>query len=481
MLIDLANFNTNKVEYVIIGTGPASISLAFELEKKNIKCLLLEAGSFEYSDDSQEYYEGKLIGKNYLKDIDTTRLRSFGGTSYLWGGMCRPFDQGDFDYWPINKNDLDNYKKKTQNFLNLKNDFLPDKKINANINLINFNWGNPILRINNEDIKNSIEKSKFIYLSINSYVYSLNSLENKIDSINIYNKKNNSFFKKKIKNLILGCGGPENCRLLMVSSKKNPGTFLNNPLIGRYFLQHPHSVGAKSVVKYEKIKQFFDYRYESKDMFFLSPSKNFIDNEKISNSAVRIMLDHKSNKIKDTIKDLLCVAPKYGEKIFELFSKKTKCTYIKFFAAWEQVPKFENHIRLDNDNLDRIGIPKIIIESDIGDQTKYSLFKFLETIGHFFIEEDFGRVGIDEFLILSGSDFPKGAYGGSHHMGGTKMGTKRSNSVVDKNLLFHGSNNLYVIGASVFPSCGHANPTFTVCQLSYRLADYLEKKLNNNL
>ena len=90
-------------------------------------------------------------------------------------------------------------------------------------------------------------------------------------------------------------------------------------------------------------------------------------------------------------------------------------------------------------------------------------------------------MGIDEFLILSGSDFPKGAYGGNHHMGGTKMGTDRSNSVVDKNLLFHGSNNLFVIGASVFPSGGHANPTFTVCQLSYRLADYLEKKLNNNL
>ena len=481
MLINLSEFNPDKVEYVIIGTGPASISLAFELEKKNISCLLLEAGSFEYSDESQEYYEGKLVGKNYLGDIDVTRSRLFGGTSQKWGGMCRPFDESDFNNWPIDKNDLDSYQKKAQKFLNLENDFLPDKKINQNINLINFNWSTPTLRINNNDIKNNIKKSKFIYLSINSYVYNLNCLENRVDSVSVYDSKNNLFLKKKIKNIILGCGGPENCRLLLVSSKKNPGSFLNNSLIGRYFIQHPHSIGARSVVKYQKIKKFFNSSYESRDMFFLSPSKNFINNEKISNSAVRLQTDHKSEKIKDTIKDLLCVAPKYGEKIFELFKKKTKCTYIKFFAAWEQIPKFENHVSLDTDNLDPIGIPKIIIESNIGDKTKYSLFKFLETIGHFFIEEDFGRVGIEEFLILNGSDFPMGAYGGSHHMGGTKMGAKRSNSVVDKNLLFHDSNNLYVVGSSVFPSGGHANPTFTVCQLSYRLADYLEKKLKKNL
>ena len=31
----------------IIGTGPASLTLALELEEKKIPCLILEAGSFE--------------------------------------------------------------------------------------------------------------------------------------------------------------------------------------------------------------------------------------------------------------------------------------------------------------------------------------------------------------------------------------------------------------------------------------------------
>ena len=37
------------------------------------------------------------------------------------------------------------------------------------------------------------------------------------------------------------------------------------------------------------------------------------------------------------------------------------------------------------------------------------------------------------------------------------------------------SKNLFVIGSSVFASAGHANPTFTICQLSLRLGDHLAK------
>lgn len=45
--------------------------------------------------------------------------------------------------------------------------------------------------------------------------------------------------------------------------------------------------------------------------------------------------------------------------------------------------------------------------------------------------------------------------------------------VVDPNLKVHSLNNLYVASASVFPSGGISNPTFTVITLSIRLADYL--------
>jgi len=33
-----------------------------------------------------------------------------------------------------------------------------------------------------------------------------------------------------------------------------------------------------------------------------------------------------------------------------------------------------------------------------------------------------------------------------------------------------------VLGSSIFPTAGHVNPTFTICQLALRLGDHLKNK-----
>ena len=48
-------------------------------------------------------------------------------------------------------------------------------------------------------------------------------------------------------------------------------------------------------------------------------------------------------------------------------------------------------------------------------------------------------------------------------------------SVVDKNLKVINTKNLYVLGSSVFPSGGHVSPTFTIIQLSIKLANHFAK------
>jgi choline dehydrogenase-like flavoprotein len=65
----------------------------------------------------------------------------------------------------------------------------------------------------------------------------------------------------------------------------------------------------------------------------------------------------------------------------------------------------------------------------------------------------------------------------AHPAGSTRMGTARSNSVVDPNLMVHCIPNLSVASSSVFPSSGVANPTLTIMQLAMRASDRVAKLL----
>lgn len=61
----------------------------------------------------------------------------------------------------------------------------------------------------------------------------------------------------------------------------------------------------------------------------------------------------------------------------------------------------------------------------------------------------------------------------SHHIGTTRMGDDPATSVVNADCRLHGADNVFVAGASVLPTSGCANPTFTLVALAIRLADHL--------
>ena len=102
-------------EFIIIGSGPAGITLALELEKQNKRVLIIEGGSEEETDSDRNRNLGEVIGDKYF-DLRDSRARMFGGTSNKWGGACAPLDNPDFKEWPIEKKDLDIYENQPKKY-----------------------------------------------------------------------------------------------------------------------------------------------------------------------------------------------------------------------------------------------------------------------------------------------------------------------------------------------------------------------------
>jgi glucose dehydrogenase len=70
-----------------------------------------------------------------------------------------------------------------------------------------------------------------------------------------------------------------------------------------------------------------------------------------------------------------------------------------------------------------------------------------------------------------------GRLAAGHVMGTCRMGDDPKSSVVDAQLRVHGKPNCFVLGSSVFPSVGTANPTLTIAALSLRAVDAIRRSL----
>lgn len=127
----------------------------------------------------------------------------------------------------------------------------------------------------------------------------------------------------------------------------------------------------------------------------------------------------------------------------------------------EPLPSEYNRIMLEHDRLDPLGLPLPRIEYRLSDYVSDGLQKWQKFVSE--LIEKMGARQTASAVALS-----------SHHPSGTvRMGMDPRKSVVDENCQSHDHPNLYVVGGSVFPAMGTANPTLTIAALSLRLAEHL--------
>ncbi|MGK2864310.1 MAG: GMC oxidoreductase [Chitinophagaceae bacterium] len=148
-----------------------------------------------------------------------------------------------------------------------------------------------------------------------------------------------------------------------------------------------------------------------------------------------------------------------------LFPGKTypelKAMSIDFWVTAEDLPSPDNRVSIRKDGTIKVEYTR----------TNYTSFeKLKEKLKQIF--EKFGETDPD-YKDVKWGGYDLDVSGMSHQNGTLRFGTDPSSSVLDLNCKAHDLDNLYVVDASFFPSCGAFNPALTIAANALRVGDHI--------
>ncbi len=257
------------------------------------------------------------------------------------------------------------------------------------------------------------------------------------------------------RHFILACHAIETPRLLLLSrDERMPNGLANSSgMVGRNLMDHtiflstfrmpepiyagrgPQSIAAIHVGRDGAFRKDF------------AAAKFFIGNDINVHSRVARILDDPS---------------KWAEVLHHL---REDITHLGFIGAEiEQLPDPNNRIELDQTRRDPLGLPLPTAHFHSGPYTEKGL-RHWQAYTEKMIRHMQAR--LEEM---------KTALSSHHPCGTTRMGDDPRHAVVDRHCQSHDHPNLHIVGTSVFPTMGTANPTLTLAALSLRLADRLKTR-----
>ena len=140
--------------------------------------------------------------------------------------------------------------------------------------------------------------------------------------------------------------------------------------------------------------------------------------------------------------------------------------HMRVASLMEQEPDPENRVSLDKRAKDMYGVALPHISYRVSDYVKDGMAQARQAHSDIFTR-----------LQATQLNHAPTYFGAGHIMGTTCMGADPRTSVVDASLCSHDHRNLFMLGASVFPTTGTANPTLTIAALSLRAVSAIEERL----
>jgi choline dehydrogenase-like flavoprotein len=139
----------------------------------------------------------------------------------------------------------------------------------------------------------------------------------------------------------------------------------------------------------------------------------------------------------------------------------------------EQLPRYENHMRLHKNKVDKFGIPLIEFEAGFGDNTR-KMRKDMAAQSAEMVTAA-GGVHVNSFT----PDLSMGR--AVHEMGTARMGNDPGESVLNKWNQVHDAENVFVTDGAAMASASCVNPSLTYMALTARAADYAARQFKQGL
>ena len=271
--------SATRHETIIVGSGPAGLTLAMELARRGRPSLVLESGAKKPS-AAQHLSTAHIVAPERHDPMSVAVARQLGGTSNLWGGRCLPLDPIDFEprafangaRWAIGYDDIAPFSKIACAYADCGEasfDLPPPSVHPANddfsLSAIERSSNSPRFQ---QAHREALALSPLIDIRLDATVVDLKLGENgRIASITVAGAEGPKR-ELQAERLVIAAGGLESTRLLLALQRKHAALFggADGPL-GRFYMGHLIGEIADITFADQRLDAAFDFQLDGRGSY----------------------------------------------------------------------------------------------------------------------------------------------------------------------------------------------------------------------
>lgn len=465
----------------IIGGGPAGLTLADALTRRGSRVVVLESAAATPDPEANALNQGTISG-GPLQPLGESRARAVGGTTAIWstyrdgvvGGKFVRLDPIDFEArdltpwsgWPLSRSDLDPWYDAAHLVAGLEippgdgslthdgHPLLPFP--DDGLTNTEYYWGRADIFTHTLPAALRASTLATFLVGATAIGFEVGDDPARLNGVR-WRGSGGTSGVVRARTIVCAAGAVENARLLLAHHRDlgRPSPYW----LGRGFMEHPIDRSLTLITRHPALSPqagfyaFADTGPRARLVGRIGLSEKLQRAQALRNASLRLFpVRHRF-----LMRQLRQLAHRLG---------RTPPTTYRILLDLEQAPHPDNRVTLA-DQLDRFGCPRAHLHCQWRPEDEAVRLR-LQAV----IRDEFARCNAGTVVINPVPPLEPGVH---HHAGTTRMHHDPEHGVVDAQLRVHGTRNLYLLGASVFPTCGVANPTLTVLALALRLADQLTR------